>query len=312
MCGDIYLGFWGTQGATADSSACDANCAQGNCEDETRKNPYYNTCTADYYQDFFPENVKKWKDRAPSLVIEKILQDDVNGTNIVPNRSVLNNPLSLNQALENQESSNVFFNYLKTIPALKPLIKDLEKLDEEFEENKDIDRFINIDMNKITGDIYILLNGYLYKCPINNLTIPYNDLTIDPTKLENINNDISELYKKYEKMAQIKTTLDDNIIFSARQQSFIDKITSVNTEIDNLNTAKLENKTFNNKIKSSKMENTVKNLQYLVWIILTIISIIIVVLNFVKPDVVPINIVIIYIIFVSAILIVNRSFFKKL
>jgi len=230
-------------------------------------------------------------DRSATLVLTKLLKNDFTGNDIIFNRT---------------KSSNHIFNLVA---------ENLENFYKQ-SDSYDIDRFINMDMNINTGDIYILLNGLLLKYPINNLgsnqdVRTYEDLITSPDELINLEREIDALYNNYQNLVNTENKLDNKLLLN-RNNILIKKIENLKKEVKRLNEIEFQNETFSQAVKTSKMENTVNSLQYLVWIILSIITIIIIVINFVRPDVIPIPIVIIYIIFVSAILIINRSFFKKI
>lgn len=273
MCGDIKVSFWGVGPDGEKASRRD-------CEYATRKGRYGN-CETHIYN----------LDRPATLVLTKLLNKEFIGNDILFNRT---------------NSSNDVFNLVA------------ENLENFYKQNDiyDIDRFINIDINVATGDIYILLNGSLFKYPINSLgsnenTRTYEELITTPEEITNLENEIDLLYNNYHKIANTENKLDNKLLLN-RNNVLIKKIGNVKKEIKRLNEVKTKNETFSKAVKSSNMESTVNNLQYLVWIILTIITIIIMFLNFFKPDIVPIPVVIIYIIFVSVILIINRNFFKKI
>jgi len=291
MCGDTKVFRWGLGGTTTKEGNETVNDVYGG---EININKNIGNCN------YAARNAKKWgncekyiykPDRPATLVLTKLLKNDFTGNDILFNRTTSSNPV-FNLVAENLES---FYRQ---------------------SEIYDVDRFINIDMNNSTGDIYVLINGVLLKYPINSLgsnenTRTYEDLITNPKELINLENEIDLLYNNYQKLANTENKLDNKLL-SNRNNTLIKKIDNVKKEIKRLTEVKTENETFSEAVKTSNMENTVNSLQYLVWIILSIITIIIVVLNFVKPNLVPIPVVIIYIVFVSALLIINRNFFKKI
>lgn len=254
--------------------------AKGNCNYASKQGKFGN-CKKFVYS----------PSRPASLILNKLLDKDFTSNDIIFNRTTSDNPV---------------FN----------LIADnLEELYSKAE-TFDADRFINLDMNLKTGDIYVLLNGVLFSYPLNNLGSSssgeyFDQIIIGHNELQSLENEIDKLYTNYKNITKSEEKLDQKLL-SNRNNILVKKIEDMKKEIKRLNTVRSENKRVNSEIYESKMQTTVNSFQYLVWIILSIITIILVVINFMNPKLVPLPVLIIYIIFVAIIMIINRNFFKKI
>ena len=229
--------------------------------------------------------------RSASLILNKLLDKDFTSNDVIFNRTT---------------SDNQIFNLIAN---------NLEELYNK-KDSFDADRFINLDINNKTGDIYILLNGVLFTFPINNLGSSSSDKYFDEiiyseNELESLENEINNLYSNYKIILNTEEKLDSKLL-SNRNRILVKKVEDMKKEIKRLNLLKSENNKINSEIYDSKIKTTINTFQYLVWIIISIITIILVVINFINPKLLPIPILITYIVFVVIIVIFNRNLFTKI
>jgi len=225
--------------------------------------------------------------------------------------------LILTKLVKNDFSGKDYlFNRTETGNLLHDLVAENLKNLVDTKINPEPDRFINIDINHSTYEIYLLLDGVLLKYPINPLGNTdginnYSNLIYNENELNDLENQINLLYDNYKKIAKVENKLDTKLI-KERNNLLINKINNLKNEITNLNNIKNENKRFSSEVESSEMQNNSVAFQYMLWIILGIITIILVSINLINPEIIPIPILIIYIVFVAIIMIINRNLLKKI
>lgn len=174
-------------------------------------------------------------------------------------------------------------------------------------------RYIPLDINKSNNEIFVLLDGVLLRHPLYGLgsrtnVETYQDLINIP--LDAIMSTIGKLSQQYDKINSTRNTLDNKLI-NDRNSKLFQQMDLVSEKLKKLRTVENEHTILEGQISSGDKFVTSNSLQYIFWSILVIISIIIIGLHFLSPNLIPTWGVIIYIILSVVIVLVSRGIFTK-
>ena len=170
-------------------------------------------------------------------------------------------------------------------------------------------KLINLDINNKTQELFILFQGILLKYPINNfnpqkLTKRFNSLVNIP--LDNITTTIELLNEKKNAINNLKNKVNNKIKLERDNElKFVyDKI---NKEINNINLLTNDNKLLDADISNFNRQNSANFLKNILFILIISISFIIIVINFLNPNIIPTPILISYIVLIVIIIIFMRN-----
>lgn len=172
-------------------------------------------------------------------------------------------------------------------------------------------RYIPLDINKVNNEIFVLLDGVLLRHPLYGLGSrtnieTYSDLINIP--IDRIMSSIEKLSKQYDNINNTRNILDNKLI-DDRNNKLFKNMDLVTEKLNKLKTVENEHKKLEGQISSGDKFVTSNSLQYIFWGILVIISILIIGLHFISPNLIPTWGVIIYIIICVIIVLVSRGIF---
>lgn len=174
-------------------------------------------------------------------------------------------------------------------------------------------RYIPLDIDKTNNEIFILIDGVLLRHPLYGLgsrtnVETYRDLVNIPIDL--IMNTIKKLSDQYDKINTTQNKLDTNLI-NNRNNKLFKEMDLVTEKLNKLKNVEKEHRKLEGQVSSGEKFVTSNSLQYIFWSFLVIISIIIIGLHFINPNLIPTWGVIFYIIFCVIIVLVSRGIFTK-
>jgi hypothetical protein len=174
-------------------------------------------------------------------------------------------------------------------------------------------RYIPLDIDKTNNEIFILIDGVLLRHPLYGLgsrtnVETYRDLVNIPIDL--IMNTIKKLSGQYDKINTTRNKLDTNLI-NNRNNILFKEMDLVTEKLNKLKNVEKEHRKLEGQVSSGEKFVTSNSLQYIFWSFLVIISIIIIGLHFINPNLIPTWGVIFYIIFCVIIVLVSRGIFTK-
>ena len=174
-------------------------------------------------------------------------------------------------------------------------------------------RYIPLDIDKTNNEIFILIDGVLLRHPLYGLgsrtnVETYRDLVNIPIDL--IMNTIKKLSDQYDKINTTQNKLDTNLI-NNRNNKLFKEMDLVTEKLNKLKNIEKEHRKLEGQVSSGEKFVTSNSLQYIFWSFLVIISIIIIGLHFINPNLIPTWGVIFYIIFCVIIVLVSRGIFTK-
>ena len=229
------------------------------------------------------------KQNTPELILTSLVDKDFNGRETF-----------LNENSKETKNSDV----------IAQLFEDFGEKLEKLDFNNNLNSLISFDLDENNKYLYVLLNNKIISYPIysrdsqEDITTFY-DLTKFP--ITKVNEQIDLINKEISKSLETINKLDSKLIEN-KDDILMKRIANLQEEVEKLEKVKKEKEKLGGQIITTSIKYNSIYLQYLFWILIGIITLILVVLNFFIPDVISIDIIIIYTLFIAILIFLNRKF----
>ena len=260
---------------------------------ETFSDPKINIYTGNFISNNF---------NSESLILNltKIVPNDFNFTTL--NNKDKNDNSKLKKNMFDKDVSNDINSNISLINLIK--------------QNSDINyinEYINFAIDDTTNYIYFLIRNKIYYYPINNINDCKEKNCLINFVTTNTKTDIDKLFEKLNntiKKLNYNRDILANYLYLEDNAGLQSRLISLDTALNNLNILKKNEDTIIANKKITSIENNSISFQYLMWIILVLSSIIILILNYINPNLIPIQFIIIYITIITIIILTNLYFNK--